>query len=489
MSSRFRAPRTPIAALLVVLLLMLSSAIPLASVAAQQATLTPQQQLARDVYSEMVGINTADSVGSTTRAAEALAKRFVAAGFPAADVQVLAAPSAPDKANLVVRYRGSGKGSAKPVLLLGHLDVVQALRSDWTLEPFTLTERDGYFYGRGSVDDKAMSSILAANLLNDRRAGWVPNRDVILALTAAEEGGNDNGVAWLVAQHRNLIDAAYAINEGGGGALKDGKPLVNSVQAAEKVPVNLTLTVTNAGGHSSMPLPSNAIYQLAQALGAVARFQFPVNLNEVTRAFFTGMAPLESPAIGAAMRAIVANPADSAANAVLSAVPVYNTTLRTTCVATRLAGGHAYNALPQTATANINCRVAPGETLEQTRATLARVIADSSIRITETVPLREKFGAAPSALIPELMNPITAITRSMWGPSVPVVPFMSAGATDGRFLRPVGIPTYGVSGIFTDVNDTHTHGRNERLPVKSFYDGQQFLNRLVHSVAGGSAGK
>lgn len=485
MPLRFRAPRTPIAALLVVL----SSAVPLAPAAAQQATLTPQQQLAREVYSEMVAINTADSVGSSTKAAEALAKRFIAAGFPAADVQVLAPPSAPDKANLVVRYRGSGKGNAKPILLLGHLDVVQALRSDWTLEPFTLTERDGYFYGRGSVDDKAMSAILAANMLSDRRAGWVPSRDVILALTAAEEGGNDNGVEWLIAQHRNLIDAAYAINEGGGGALRDGRPLVNSVQAAEKVPVNLTLTTTNAGGHSSMPLPTNAIYQLSRALGALERFQFPVNLNEVTRAYFTGTAPLESPAIGAAMRAIVANPADSAASAVLSAVPSYNTTLRTTCVATRLSGGHAYNALPQTATANINCRVAPGETLEQTRATIARVIADSSIHITETVPVREKFGAAPSALTPELLNPIASITHSMWGAGVPVVPFMSAGATDGRFLRPVGIPTYGVSGIFTDPNDTHTHGRNERLPVKSFYNGQQFLDRLVHSVAGGAASK
>ena len=447
--------------------------------------LTPDQRLAREIYEELIEINTADSVGSVTKAAEAVAKRFLDAGFPASDVRVLVPEGHPAKGNLVVRYRGKRGSRAKPLLLLAHLDVVAALRSDWTIEPFVLTERDGYFYGRGTSDDKAMAAIFVANLLRDRRDGWVPDRDVILALTADEEGGDANGVEWLIAEHRDLIDAAYAINEGGGGSLRAGKPLLNSVQAAEKVPVNFTITATNRGGHSSVPRPDNAIYRLAHALEALEAHRFPVRLNEVSRAFFERSAALETPAMGAAMRAIVGNPADSAAAALLSAEPRYNAMLRTTCVATRLLGGHAYNALPQTASANVNCRIVPGETPEQVRDALERVFADSGIRITETVPIREKSGAAPSPLTAELMTPVTEITHAMFGANVPVVPVMSTGATDGRFLRAVGIPTYGVSGIFGDPSDSRAHGRDERLLVRSFYDGQQFLNRLVHRLAGG----
>jgi acetylornithine deacetylase/succinyl-diaminopimelate desuccinylase-like protein len=447
--------------------------------------LAPNQQLAREIYKELIEINTADSVGSVTKAAEAMAKRFLDAGFPASDVRVLVPEGKPTKGNLVVRYRGRSGSRAKPILLLAHLDVVAALRSDWTIEPFVLTERDGYFYGRGTSDDKAMAAIFVANLLRDRRAGWVPDRDVILALSADEEGGDANGVEWLIAEHRDLIDAAYAINEGGGGSLRNGKPLLNSVQAAEKVPVNFTIAATNRGGHSSVPRPDNAIYRLAHALEALEAYSFPVRLNEVSRAFFERSAALETPAVGAAMRAVVANPADSPAAAVLSAEPRYNAMLRTTCVATRLLGGHAYNALPQTASANVNCRIVPGETPEQVRDALARVFADTGIRITETVPIREKSGAQPSPLTAELMTPVTEITRSMFGANVPVVPAMSTGATDGRFLRAAGIPTYGVSGIFGDPADGRAHGRDERLLVRSFYDGQEFLSRLVHRLAGG----
>jgi acetylornithine deacetylase/succinyl-diaminopimelate desuccinylase-like protein len=448
--------------------------------------LTPHQRLAREVYRELIGINTADSVGSVTRAAEAMARRFRAAGFPARDVRVIVPPGKPTKGNLVVRYRGrGGPNAAKPILLLAHLDVVAALRSDWTIDPFVLTEKDGYFYGRGTGDDKAMAAIFVANLIEDRRSGWVPERDVILALTADEEGGDANGVEYLLRHHRPLVDAAYAINEGGGGSLRDGKPFLNSVQAAEKVYADFTLTARNRGGHSSVPRPDNAIYQLVNALDRVARFQFPVQLNEVSRTFFERTAALETPAAAAAMRTIVANPADSSAAAELSRDARYNSMLRTTCVATRLSGGHAYNALPQTATANVNCRIVPTSNPREARATLARVIADTGIQITETIPLDGRGDPIPSPLTAEVMEPVTSITRDMFGANVPVIPVMSTGATDGRLLRSAGIPTYGVSGLFGDPADSRAHGRDERMLVKSYFDGLEFLHRLVHRLAGG----
>ncbi|MGI8549006.1 MAG: M20/M25/M40 family metallo-hydrolase [Gemmatimonadaceae bacterium] len=465
-------------------LLLSSVALPLrAQQPVSQGNLNANQSLAHEIYKELIEINTVDSVGSATRAAEALAARFRAAGFPASDVHVLVPEGKPTKGNLVVRYHGRGQG--KPLLLLGHLDVVAALRSDWSIDPFVLTERDGYFYGRGTSDDKAMDAIFAANLLRDKKAGWVPDRDIILALTADEEGGDSNGVEWLIAQHRDLVDAAYALNEGGGGSLRNGKPFLNSVQAAEKVPVNFTLTTTNRGGHSSVPRPDNAIYKLAQGLVKLENFRFPVQLNDVSRAFFKGTAALEPPGTAAAMRVITTNESDTAASATLSTDPRYNSMLRTTCVATRLSGGHAYNALPQTASANVNCRIVPTQTPQQVRETLARVLDDTAIRITETVPIRAKSGAAPSPLTPELMGPVVDITHSMFGANVPVIPVMSTGATDGRFLRAAGVPTYGVSGIFGDPSDSRAHGRDERLLVKSFYDGQEFLYRLVHRLAGG----
>jgi acetylornithine deacetylase/succinyl-diaminopimelate desuccinylase-like protein len=451
-----------------------------------QQSLAPHQRLAREVYRELIEINTADSVGSVTRAAEAMARRFRAAGFPARDVQVLVPPGKPTKGNLVVRYRGrGGPGAGKPILLLAHLDVVAALRSDWTLDPFAFTERDGYFYGRGTSDDKAMASIFVANLLEDRRNGWVPDRDLILALTADEEGGDANGVEFLLARHRDLIDAAFAINEGGGGSLRDGKPFLNSVQAAEKVYADFTLTARNRGGHSSVPRPDNAIYQLVDALARVARYQFPVQLNEVSRTFFERTAALEVPEVAAAMRAVVANPADSAAAAVLARDPRYNSMLRTTCVATRLSGGHAYNALPQTATANVNCRIVPTSNPREARAALARVVADTGILITETNALGDRGDPVPSPLTAELMDPVTSVTHALFGENVPVIPVMSTGATDGRWLRSAGIPTYGVSGLFGDPNDSRAHGRDERMLVESYFDGQEFLNRLVHRLAGG----
>ena len=451
---------------------------------AQAPTLTTHQKLAREVYEQLVEINTVDSVGSVTRAAQAMAARFRAAGFPARDIRVLVPPGKPTKGNLIVRYRGRAGATAKPLLLLAHLDVVAAKRADWPRDPFTLHEENGYFLGRGTSDDKAMASIFVANLLRMKREGFTPDRDLILALTADEEGGDANGVEWLIAKHKSLIDAAYALNEGGGGTLDGDKPLFHSVQAAEKVPVNFTITATNTGGHSSVPRPDNAIYSLADALARIARNPFPVALNDVTREFFAQTAKVEPrPELAAAMRALVANPADAEAARVISTDPRFNAMLRTTCVATRLAGGHAYNALPQSASANINCRIVPTSDADATIAELNRIIADSSIKLTWTVPNDEKFGVTPSAVEPELMAATTELTKSMFG-DIPVIPTMSTGATDGRFLRAVGIRTYGVSGIFSLPGENNAHGRDEKLRVKSYYDGLEFLDRLVRRLSG-----
>ena len=453
-----------------------------------QASLTPQQRLAREVYAELVSINSADSVGSVTRAAEAMAKRFREAGFPAADVQVLVPAGKPAKGNLVVRYHGrAGAAAGKPILLLAHLDVVAARREEWPRDPFTLTEQNGYFLGRGTADDKAMAAIFVANLLRYKQEGWRPERDLVLALTADEEGGDANGVEWLLKEHRPLIDAAYAINEGGGGTLDgpgpDAKPLFNSIQAAEKVYTDFTVTAHNPGGHSSVPRPDNAIYELADALGRLARFTFPVELNPTSRAFFEQTAKVEKPEFAAAMRAIAANPNDSAAAATLSKDPRFASMLRTTCVATRLAGGHAYNALPQTATANINCRMAPTSSVDAVRATLERVIADTGIAITFTTAQRPDFPKSVPPIEPAVLAATTDITHKMWG-DIPVIPTMSTGATDGHYLRAAGIPTYGVSGIFSSPGETNAHGRDEKLRVKSFYEGLEFLDQLVRRLGG-----
>lgn len=419
-----------------------------------------------------------------------MAKRFLDAGFPAEDVKILIPPGDSSKGNLIVRYHGKGGANApKPLLLLAHLDVVAALRSDWSRDPFELQEDNGFFYGRGSADDKAMASIFVANLLQYKKEGWVPDRDLILALTAAEEGGDNNGVEWLVQNHKDLIDAAYALNEGGGGTLTgkgmDVHPQFNAIQAGEKVPENFTLTVRNPGGHSSVPRPDNAIYSLAAALVKIGQYSFPVSLNPVSREFFTQTAKLETPETAAAMRAIVANPNNAAASAKLSKDLRYASMLRTTCVATRLAGGHANNALPQTATANVNCRIVPTSSIAETQATLEKVIGDTSVKFSFTTREREKFPTSTAPINPELLSATTALTKSMWG-NIPVVPGMSTGATDGRYLRAYGIPTYGVSGIFSIPGENNAHGRDEKLRTKSYYEGLDFLDKLVRKLAGGA---
>jgi acetylornithine deacetylase/succinyl-diaminopimelate desuccinylase-like protein len=444
---------------------------------AQTATLTAEQQSLHDIYKELIETNTEDSagVGSVTKAAEQIAARFRAAGFPESDIH-LVGPT-PDKHAVIVRLHGTG--AKKPLLLLAHLDVVMALPSDWTSDPFKLVEKDGYFYGRGSIDDKAMASIFVANMLRYKREGFVPDRDIILALTPDEEKSGLLGTQWLVEHHRDLIDAAYALNEGGGGSLKNGKPFLQAVQATEKAFTNFTLTVKNRGGHSSVPRPDNAIYELAEGLVRFEHFSFPVQLNDVTRAFFSGTAAIESPANAAAMRALLKNPHDAAAAAVLSKDPRYNSTLRTTCVATRLSGGHADNALPQTATALVNCRVFPNVPIDSVRATIVRVLNDTGIVVS---PAEQMAPTSPSPLTAELLDPVRTLTKRMFD-NVPVIPFMSTGATDGRYLRAAGIPTYGVSGLFLDPGDIRAHGRDERVPQKSLYDSQEFLYELVKMLA------
>jgi acetylornithine deacetylase/succinyl-diaminopimelate desuccinylase-like protein len=452
-----------------------------ASTIYRPGALAPHQQIAREIYEELIEINTGVTTGNITTAALAMAKRFREAGIPENDIFV--GGPRPEKHNVVARLRGRGTTPRKPILLLAHIDVVEAVKSDWSpdLDPFVFTERDGYYYGRGTADDKAMASIFVANVFRMKREGWVPDRDIIIALTADEESGPANGVDWLLQNHRALVDAELVVNEGSGGVLRDGKPLFNGIQAAEKITTNFTVRVTNRGGHSSVPRDDNAITSLSDALSRIGRYRFPIKLNDVTREFFSKTADLETPAMGRAMKALVANANDSIAAATVVANPRYNAMLRTSCVATMLSGGHATNALPQLAEANVNCRIYPTETAAEVRDQLARVAADASVQV---VIRTQRPSTPPSALTPRIVDPVTTITRELFGP-IPVIPVMSTGATDSRFFRALGIPAYGVSGLFSDPTvDDRAHGRDERMSVRSYYEGQEFLYRLTKALAG-----
>jgi acetylornithine deacetylase/succinyl-diaminopimelate desuccinylase-like protein len=456
----------------------------LVSSVTSQAQQTRWDSTARSLFKELVEINTTESRGSTLAAARAMAARLKAAGFPDSDVVVL--QNDEKKGNLVVRLHGRSTGK-KPILLLSHIDVVEANAEDWTLPPFQFIEKDGTFFGRGVADDKDEGAIHLALIMRMREEKFVPDRDIIVALTADEEGGGANGVSWLIQNHRSLIDAEYAFNEGGGGRVRgpgitDTMKVSHDVQASEKKFLNFRFEVTNPGGHSSVPRSDNAITQLAVALTKINPTIMPVHLNEVTRAYFTRLADViraESPQQAAAMRAIVANPNDAAAAAVLSADPRYNSQLRTSCVPTMLEGGHATNALPQRARANVNCRILPDETPDQVRAILERVVGDTGVRITFQ---GSATNSPPSPLTPALMGEIERVTKEMW-PGIPVIPTMSTGATDGLRLRNVGIPVYGVSGLFYP--ETFAHGMNERIPVRAFYQGLEFMYRLVKGITGG----
>ncbi len=442
-------------------------------------TLTPQQQRAYDIYKELVEINTVTPTGDTGVAADAMAARLKAAGFADSDVQVF--KSAPRKGNLVARLHGTG--ARKPILLMAHIDVVEARREDWSVDPFKLLEKDGYFYGRGSGDDKFMAATFVSNMIRYKQEGYKPDRDIILLLETDEEilDRNAVGAQWMIKNHRDLIDAEFALNEGGGVGMRNGKVLRNNIQTSEKVPVDFSFTVTNSGGHSSVPSKNNAIYHLAGGLSALAQYDFPVKLNETTSTWLEEAAGFEDKQMAADMISVASAHPDPAAVARLSANPVYNAQLRTTCVATLLQGGHADNALPQLAQATVNCRVLPGESIEEVQKTLVRVVNDDQISVKPTWIAAQ---SPPSPLTPEIMGAIKQVTQEMW-PGVPVIPTMSTGATDGSFLRNVGIPTYGTSGLAMEVDDVRSHGRDERVPVKSFYPGQEYLYRLVKLLAGG----
>src|SRR5215813_8047719 len=443
---------------------------------------TPAQRELREIYKELVEINTTDSVGSCTQAAEALAARLKSAGLPAQDVRVLVPPGGPKKGNLVARYRGTG--ARKPLMLLGHLDVVEAKREDWQRDPFKLVEENGYFYARGTADDKSMVAVFTANLIRYRKESYRPERDLIQVATCDEEmvPSEYSGIVYLLKNHRDLIDAEFALNEGGAALLdKSGNYQRMTIQAGEKVFQTYQLEVTNRGGHSSLPVKDNSITHLAGGLARLGAFDFPFKLSATTRAYFESMSAIETGQTAADMKAILRDPPDAEAIARLSANPINNSTFRTTCVATMLDAGHATNALPQRARATVNCRILPGESVPEVRQTLLRVLADDKISVT---PTHEPTLSPPPPLTPAIVGPVEKVSGEMW-PGVPVVPTLLAGATDGRFTINAGIPTYGVSGMFRDPDGSGVHGLNERIRVRTMYEGQEFLYRLVKLYAGG----
>lgn len=442
------------------------------------AELTPHQQLGRAIYKELVETDTTHSTGDTTKAAELLARRFREAGFPEADVQVIG-PEQKNK-NFIVRYRGTGEKS--PIVLLAHLDVVEAKREDWSLDPFKLTEKDGFFYGRGTADDKDGATTLGAALLRLKSENFKPNRDLILALTAGEEGGEGvyNGVEWLLENHRNLVNGTFCLNADAGGLQKKGeKHLLYAVQAAEKVYQSFRLEIKGPGGHSSRPGKDNTIYHLAEALVRLSKYHFPVKLSEITRGYFEKMSDIETGQIAADMKGILKTPPDDNALKGLLDSPAYNALLHTTAVATMLEAGHAENALPQTARAIVNCRIMPGESPDDVLKTLNRVVDDPQITIT---PLKPAKPSPPSPLTPEVMNAITRAKDTVW-PGLPIVPMMETGATDGLYFRQIGIPTYGITGTSEDIDDVRIHGKDERMSVQDFYNGLEFEYQLVKTIA------
>jgi len=444
---------------------------------AAQTPLPPEadRPLARDIYKEIIEIKSGFTTGATTPVAEAVAARLKAAGFPNSDIFVGGA--IPKKANIVVRYHGTGK--RKPILLLAHTDVVEAKREDWSMDPFTFIEKDGYYYGRGTSDDKAQAAIWIANLIRYKREGFKPDRDLIVALTADEEGGGPyNGVEWLIKNKRDLIDADFCLNEGGWGEAVNGKKISNDIQVSEKYVINFRLEVRNKGGHSSLPVADNAIYHLAGALERLSEFRFPLKTNEVTRAYFERMSTLETGDLKNDL-ADVAKGSQAAMQKVAAASTVWNATLRTTCVATQLEGGHAMNALPQLAAATVNCRVLPEDSQEYVENALKQVFADPQVHFSAV----GDFSKGPaSPLRPDVMKAVSRITDTIW-PGVATLPIMVMGASDGRYLREAGIPTYGVQGLFGERDDFRAHGRDERMGVQSFYEGQTFMYELVKSLS------
>jgi acetylornithine deacetylase/succinyl-diaminopimelate desuccinylase-like protein len=451
----------------------------------QAETNESSNALAHDIFKELIEINTTESVGSVTTASQAMAQRLRDAGFSAADVQILGPTER--KQNMVVRLRGTGRH--KPVLLIGHLDVVEARREDWTTDPFKFVEKDGFFYGRGTQDMKNGDAIMTATLIRLKKEGFKPSRDIILALTSDEESGSSNGVDWLLKNHRDLVDAQFVLNHDGNSITSEhGKPIFFEMDGTEKVYGDYLLTVTNRGGHSSLPTPDNAIYQLAAALTNLAKYDFPFELNSVTRVYYERMATIETGERAADMRAILQTPPDTGAIERLSRDATDHSIMRTTCVATRLEGGHANNALPQRAQATVNCRILPGHSPEEIRHVLIDVFADPAIKvqaINDEGQVRDtasdRRGYPPPPLAPEVMKPLDTLVGQMW-PGIKVVPAMSTGASDGVYTSAAGLPTYNVAGVAVDRDDVRAHGRDERVGIESFYRGNEFFYRYIKAI-------
>jgi acetylornithine deacetylase/succinyl-diaminopimelate desuccinylase-like protein len=431
----------------------------------------------RQLYKELVETNTTLSAGDCTLAATKMAHRMKAAGFADSDLRIFSVPDHPKEGGLVATLRGRDP-SKKAILLLAHVDVVEAKREDWARDPFTLIEEDGYFYARGAADDKAMAAIFTDLLINYKKEGFRPRRDIKLALTCGEETpGAFNGAQWLAVNHKDWIDAEFAINEGAGGLLApNGNKVALNIQAGEKINQDFVLETTNPGGHSSQPLPENAIYDLSDALQKVRTLHFPVQLNEATRAFFTRYAPLAGGEMGNAMRAIVADPNDAVADATLSRNKIYNSVLRTTCVATMIDGGHAKNALPQKVRANVNCRIMPGTQIEDVRDAIVQVIQNPKVSVSIMEP---RSIATPSPVLgTNILKPIEGLARRHF-PDIPVIPIMIPASTDGIYMSAAGIPTYGFSAIFSDYATSGTHGLNERVLVRSVMEARKFQYELI----------
>jgi len=441
--------------------------------------------LARDIFKELIEINTTDSVGNVTTASEAMARRFRAAGFAAADMQILGPNDR--KKNLVLRLKGTG--AHKPVLLIGHLDVVEARRSDWTTDPFKFVEKNGYFYGRGTQDMKNGDAIMVATLIRLKKEGFQPSRDIILALTADEETGSANGVEWLLRNHRDLVDAQFVLNHDGDSVVSEhGKPLYFEMDSSEKVYGDYLLTTTNPGGHSSLPVPDNAIYELSAALMRLTRYEFPFELNNITRSYYERMSTIETGQRAADMAAILKTPPDAQAIQRLSRDPMDHSIMHTTCVATRLEGGHANNALPQRAQATVNCRILPVHSTEEVRRELIKVFADPKIKvqyIDEAGHVQDtgsdRRGYAPPPLDPVVMKPLDTVVSQMW-PGLKVVPAMSAGASDGVYTEAAGLPTYVIAGVAVDKNNIRAHGQDENVGVESFDHGNEFFYRYLKAL-------
>ncbi len=448
--------------------------------AGQSANPEGARQREREILKTLIEVNTSDSAGNTPVLAAMIARRLGAAGFPAADIRTLG--FSPRYQSLVVRYRGRATGK-KPILLMAHLDVVDARKEDWSTDPYRFLEKDGFYYGRGTSDNKGGAAILIANFIRLREERFVPDRDLIMVLTADEET-DEKSIAMLMEQHRELVDAEYALNtDAGGGALKEGKPQAFLVQAAEKVYLTFQLDVRNKGGHSSLPTRDNAIYRLSQALGRIAGYDFPVRLNETTREFFRRSAAVEAGPTPNDMRALADRNDLAAAGRLAAQSPYFNSIMRTTCVATRLFGGHADNALPQLARATVNCRILPDDTADSVKAVLAGVIADTAVTITVTAPAKP---SPPSPLRADVIGPVERLAKQYW-PTAVVVTEMSTGATDGLHVRNGGIPVYGVGAIFEDIDDSRAHGRDERIGVKEFHDAARFWYDLVKALTGDRA--